>query len=109
MRSLLKAGKAAALAAALFFGNASTSHGQRTNEASELTTKVYELFNAGRYADAIPIAQRALALQEKRLGRDHPDVANALNILAALYYKQGRFADAEPLFQRLVAIDEKAV
>jgi hypothetical protein len=41
--------------------------------------------------------QRALAIREKALGRDHPDVATSLNNLAALYDVQGRYADAEPL------------
>ena len=30
---------------------------------------------------------------KKRLGRDHPDVATALNDLAGLYDDQGRYAD----------------
>jgi hypothetical protein len=34
------------------------------------------------YADAIPLAQRALAIREKALGPDHPDVATAMMSLA---------------------------
>ena len=31
----------------------------------------------GRYAEAEPLCQRSLAIREKQLGRDHPDVAQA--------------------------------
>ena len=39
----------------------------------------------GRYAKAEPLYQRALAIREKALGPEHPDVATSLNNLAALY------------------------
>src|SRR6202048_1669217 len=63
----------------------------------------------GRSADAEPLYQRSLAIDEKALGRDHPYVATALNNLAELYRGQGRYADAEPLYQRSLAIREKAL
>ena len=37
----------------------------------------------GRYADAEPLYKRALAIREKALGPDHPDVATSLNNLAS--------------------------
>ena len=39
----------------------------------------------GDYAKAEPLYKRALAIWEKALGPDHPDVATSLNNLAALY------------------------
>ena len=60
----------------------------------------------GRYADAEPLYQRSLAIWEKALGPEHPDVAQSLNNLARLYDTQGRYADAEPLCQRSLAIWE---
>ena len=109
MRSRPKVGLAVALAATLLFGNFSIVPAQETDEASELNKKVIELYSAGRYSDAIPIAQRILAIREKALGRDHPDVATSLNDLAELYDDQGRYADAEPLYKRSLAISEKAL
>ena len=50
-----------------------------------------------------------MAINEKALGPDHPDVARSLNNLAALYETQGRYADAEPLYKRSLAIREKAL
>ena len=61
------------------------------------------------YAEAEPLHQRSLAIREKALGPDHPDVGTSLNNLAELYQAQGRYAEAEPLYQRSLAIREKAL
>ena len=58
----------------------------------------------GRYAQAEPLFQRAIAIGEKTLGPEHPDLATGLNNLAGLYQDTGRYAQAEPLFQRAIAI-----
>ena len=63
----------------------------------------------GRYAEAEPLSKRALAISEKALGPEHPDVAVALNNLAAIYRAQGRYAEAEPLYKRALAIGEKTL
>src|SRR2546423_2636566 len=81
----------------------------QNDEASALNQKVIELYSAGKYAEAIALAQRALAIREKALGADHPDVATSLNNLALLYKNQGRYADAEPLYKRSLAIYGTAV
>jgi tetratricopeptide (TPR) repeat protein len=62
----------------------------------------------GSYAEAESLHRRALAIKEKALGPDHPDVAAALNNLAELYRAQGRFGDAEPLYRQALAIWEKS-
>jgi Tetratricopeptide repeat len=41
-------------------------------------------------AQAEPLLRRALAIQEKALGPDHPHVAISLNNLATLHYGRGR-------------------
>jgi tetratricopeptide (TPR) repeat protein len=38
----------------------------------------FYLYKRGRYADAEPLYQRALAIREKALGPEHPDVAQSL-------------------------------
>jgi tetratricopeptide (TPR) repeat protein len=63
----------------------------------------------GRYLEAEPLYKRALAIDEKSLGPDHPTVGTRLNNLAALYDIQGRYAEAEPLYKRALAIAEKAL
>lgn len=64
-------------------------------------------FKQGKYAEAEPLYQRALAIQEQRLGTEHPDTATCLNNLAAFYHEQGKYAEAEPLYQRALAIREQ--
>jgi tetratricopeptide (TPR) repeat protein len=65
--------------------------------------------NQGQYAKAEPLYQRALAILEKTLCPEHPNVATSLNNLAELYNTQGQYAKAEPLYQRALAILEKAL
>ncbi|SEP42902.1 tetratricopeptide repeat protein [Nitrosovibrio sp. Nv6] len=62
----------------------------------------------GHYARAEPLFHQALAIREKTLGPDHPDVASSLHNLAELYRAQGQYEKAEPLFQRALAAREKA-
>ena len=50
---------------------------------------------------------RSLAIREKQLGENHPDVAQSLNNLASLYESQGKYEEAEPLYRRSLAIKEK--
>ena len=40
--------------------------------AERLNSQVLELYSAGRYNEAIPLAERALAIREKALGPEHP-------------------------------------
>jgi CHAT domain-containing protein/tetratricopeptide (TPR) repeat protein len=80
-----------------------------TNKADELTDKAIALSQAGKYAEAIPLAQQVLAIREKVLGPDHPEVATVLNSFAILYEKEGRYAEAEALYKRALAIREKAL
>jgi hypothetical protein len=58
---------------------------------------------------AEPLSRRALVIDEKALGPDHPGVATDLNTLAGLLRDKGNFRGAEPLFRRALAIDNKAL
>jgi hypothetical protein len=59
-------------------------------------------------AEAEPLLSRALRLREEKLGREHPDVAQALNNLGLCYLHQKRYAEGESFFLRARAINEKA-
>jgi tetratricopeptide (TPR) repeat protein len=67
------------------------------------------LYRIGDYAGAQPAWERALALRERTLGPDHPQVVESLNNLAAVYCYQGRYAEAEPLLQRALALGERTL
>ena len=61
-----------------------------------------------RFAEAEPLYRRALAIDERSYGPDHPDVATDLNNLAVLLQATNRLAEAEPLYRRALAIDERS-
>ncbi len=67
----------------------------------------YYLKEKAEYAQAKPLYERALAIREKMLGKEHPDVATSLNNLAGLYRAQGAYEQALPLSERAFAIFEK--
>ena len=87
----------------------STADDPELSEVEQLNQQVIQLDKQGKYAEAIPLAQRTLAITEKVLGPEHPDVALSLNNLAELYQDQGNYKEAEPLFQRALAIKEKVL
>jgi tetratricopeptide (TPR) repeat protein len=66
------------------------------------------LYLLGDYTGAQPPYERALAIAERLLGPEHPDVAASLHNLAELYRAQGHYGEAEPLLQRALAIYEQA-
>jgi tetratricopeptide (TPR) repeat protein len=77
-------------------------------EAKKLEREATELYQQGKYDEAIILVKQILEIREKALGPNHPAVAASLNNLAELYRNQGNYAEAEPLFQQSLAIVEKA-
>jgi len=71
-----------------------------------LNQQVEQLYKEGKYKQAIPIAERVLAIREKVLGNEHLDIATSLNNLAELYRNMGSYDKAEPLYQQALAIYE---
>ncbi|MCP6756856.1 tetratricopeptide repeat protein, partial [Klebsiella pneumoniae] len=59
-------------------------------------------------SDAEALFKRVLASNEKTLGPDSPEVADALFNLATIYWIQNRVGEVEPLLKRTMAIREKA-
>ena len=62
-----------------------------------------------RPAIAEELLKRSLAMREKFLGREHPDVALLLQNLAGILNEQGKFAEAESLLLRCISIREKVL
>src|ERR1700677_672409 len=61
-----------------------------------------------RLAEARPLAERALAIDEAAYGPDHPAAAADLNNLAQILQALGLTAEARPLTERAVTITEAA-
>ncbi len=64
--------------------------------------------NQSKYAEAEPLYKRALAIDEKALGPDHPSVAISLENYAALLRKTGRGDLATMMELRANAIRAKS-
>ncbi len=83
-------------------------HNLEFDEAARLLHQAgYYLTRRGRYDDGEPLYKDSLAIREKVLGVEHPDVAMTLNNLAALYEERGDYYKSEPLYQRSLAIHMK--
>jgi tetratricopeptide (TPR) repeat protein len=91
-----------------------SEHAERLEVSSMETADL--LNSLGRYlnkrmelASARAILERALAIDEKALGSEHPSVARDVNNLGSVLQDQGDLEGAKKCFQRSLAIDEKAL
>jgi Tetratricopeptide repeat len=57
-----------------------------------------------RTAEAEPLYRRALSIDEKSFGPEHPDVARDLSNLAGLLKATNRLGEAEPLMRQVLRI-----
>ncbi|WP_170319967.1 CHAT domain-containing tetratricopeptide repeat protein [Polyangium spumosum] len=78
-------------------------------EARQLDDMVARLYGERKYDEAIPLAERELALLESALGPEHTDVAQLLNGLAMLWYWKGDNPKAAALHQRALTLRERAL
>src|SRR5215204_3593609 len=71
------------------------------------SAEIAELSKAGKYSEAVPLAQKFLTDMAKTHIPVHRDGAAALNNLGMLYGSTGQDAEAEPLYKRALTIFEK--
>jgi CHAT domain-containing protein len=106
----MKSGYRLALLAWLaLLGNAGCIAPSSAGEVAATSARINELSRAGKYSEALSLAQRQLESLEKTRGPVDRDIAGAMNNLAQLYGELGKDAEAEPLLKRSIAIMEKAV
>jgi tetratricopeptide (TPR) repeat protein len=77
-----------------------------TEDLERLRERANRLYQIGKSIEALPLAQRVLAISEERFGSESADVGVALNTLGIIYYNLGRYADAESTLRRAIAIAE---
>jgi CHAT domain-containing protein/tetratricopeptide (TPR) repeat protein len=77
--------------------------------AQELDRRALELCSQEKYAAALPLAEEALAVRERVLGREDCDTASSLDHVARLLRGMGDCATARPLMERALVIREKAL
>jgi TonB family protein len=77
-------------------------------EALKHNESVKQLYAAGNYKEALPQAERVLALLEKARGDEDPLVGGALHNLALLHLALKKFDKVEPVFERILVRREKS-
>jgi tetratricopeptide (TPR) repeat protein/CHAT domain-containing protein len=87
----------------------SEARAQGADELASLHTKVSQLYSQGKYAEAIPIAERYVSLAREKYGDNHTSYGAAISWLAYVYQAHDHYAEAEPLFKRALAIYENTV
>jgi CHAT domain-containing protein/tetratricopeptide (TPR) repeat protein len=79
------------------------------SDPAAISKRIGELHTSGKYAEALPLAERLVALAKSRYGEASTDYANALEQLAATHFYQQNYAQAEPLYQQVLAVRERAL
>ena len=74
--------------------------------ANEAANRLSDL---GMYSPAEPLYRRALEVQERTLGSEHPDTLRGLNNLALVLMQEGDYAGAEPLYRRALEASERVL
>ena len=70
---------------------------------------MYFSFAQGKYDDAKPLHEEALAIRKKVHGEEHPDVAQSLNNLAVLLYHQQKYNEAKTYMEQALNIRAKVL
>ena len=83
--------------------------GPELARAAALDAEAARLHEADEHVQAELRLERALAIREKVLGKNHLDVASTLDHLAAVYDAQAKYAEADELYERSLAIREQAL
>src|SRR5690242_9600223 len=79
----------------------------QSDDLTALNQQIEQLYQIGKYDEAIALAQRLVELTGTRFGNEHPVYAHALDVLGDLYREKGRYAEAEPLYKSARNLLEK--
>jgi CHAT domain-containing protein/tetratricopeptide (TPR) repeat protein len=93
----------------LQLSNGSAHSDEELSRAERLTEKSVQLCKEGKYGEAIPFAEEALAIRERISGPEHPDVADSLTRLAEIHESLRQYPEALLLYERSLSIWEKTL
>ncbi|NLL53751.1 MAG: tetratricopeptide repeat protein, partial [Clostridiales bacterium] len=90
------------------------SHAEDLKTETEEITGLYVegagwLYHTALYKEALVWYQKALAINIKTLGPEHPDTATSYNNIARIYDSQGKYEEALVWYQKALAIYEKTL
>src|SRR5439155_15272680 len=84
--------------------------GMQFPEATRLLNQTgYYLEERAQYSAAEQMCLHALAIRERTLEPDHPDLAKVLINLGSIYHSQGKYELAEPPLRRALLIRERVL
>lgn len=102
--SLRKAGVIAA--AALVCATATLAYAVTDDERVEAHREFRTLFEATQFAEALPVAQRVVAMTEEQYGGESRALVNPLTNLGTTQLRLRNYAEAEVAYQRAIRILE---
>jgi Tfp pilus assembly protein PilF len=84
---------------------AGSTQGERAAflSATDMNEQAESLYEKGKYAEAHPLLEKALAIRRRLLGEDHPETATSHSNLAGNLDMQGKCVEAEPLHRQALA------
>ena len=94
---------------AMWLGSSAGPRAQQSDDPADLARQIAQLQNAGKFADALPLAERLVALVKSRHAESSLEYAEALHQLATTYFFQSRHTEAEPIYLQVLAIRERAL
>ena len=80
-----------------------------TLESKRLGARVHELFNGGKYNEALTVAEQQRKLLRDAYGEGHHEYATAVNNVATLYQAIGRYNEAEPLLLEASKVQQRTL
>ncbi len=75
--------------------------------AKTMDAQASSLLAGGRWAQAQPLFEQALAIKRRLLTESHPDTGNSYNNLANSLLDQGNYAAAQELFEKAIEINRR--
>jgi hypothetical protein len=78
-------------------------------QIARLQQRSSELYQAGQFEQALPVAREVCSLVRQSVGERHPDFAQSLDNLAGLYLALGDHAAALPLARQVLEVRRAAL
>ena len=79
---------------------------QSSDRAAALDAQIAELYQAQKFAEALVLAQEALAIREAQLEPGHVEIALSLKDVANIQMQLENFTAAIPLYERALSISD---
>ncbi len=83
--------------------------GQPEVEGAIRQTIGWTFLELGLYEEAEAELERAVDVQGRVLGKNHPDTLEAVNAMGRLWYKKGRYEEAEAVHREVLALQEASL